>query len=144
MKKPSAKHVPLILVGLAWVVLLVVLATQQPSKRGPRNMHGRPISREIAIPMMIACTPATAAPAGSFSPMRRATIAVVERLNPSPTAKTRLSSDSVRPTVATASAPSRPTQNTSTTANSDSSTISRTIGIASSKMARLRLPVVKS
>ncbi len=64
--------------------------------------------------------------------------------NPKPTAKTRLSSDSVRPTVATASAPRRPTQKTSTTAKRDSSTISRTIGMARRKMARLRLPVVKS
>src|SRR5258707_2251325 len=94
--------------------------------------------------MTMACTPATAAPAGSFSPIRRATIAVVERLNPSPTAKTKLSRDSVRPTVAIASAPRRPTQNTSTTANRDSSTISRTMGMASRRMARLMLPVVKS
>ena len=61
--------------------------------------------------------------------MRRATIAVVDKLRPKPTANTSVSSDSVRPTVATASAPRRPTQKTSTTANSDSSTISRTIGI---------------
>ncbi len=94
--------------------------------------------------MAIACTPATAAPAGSFSPMRRATIAVVERLRPRPTANTRLSIDSVRPTVATASAPSRPTQKTSTTAKSDSRTISSTMGMASRRMARFRLPVVKS
>ena len=87
---------------------------------------------------------ATAAPSGSFSPIRRATIAVVERLSPSPMANTRLNSDSVSPTVAIASAPSRPTQNTSTTANNDSSTISSTIGIARSKIARFRLPVVKS
>ena len=71
-------------------------------------------------------------------------MAVVDRLRPRPTAKTRLSSDSVSPTVATASAPSRPTQKTSTTAKRDSSTISRTMGMASSKMARLRLPLVKS
>jgi hypothetical protein len=76
--------------------------------------------------------------------MRRATIAVVERLNPIATENTRLSMDSVSPTVATALAPRRPTQNTSTTANSDSSTISRTMGTASKKMARFRLPVVKS
>jgi hypothetical protein len=46
------------------------------------------------------------------------------------------------PTVATALAPRRPTQKTSTTAKSDSSTISRTMGMASSRMARLRLPAV--
>ncbi len=93
---------------------------------------------------MIACTPATAASSGSFSPMRRATIAVVERLSPMPIAKISSISDSVSPTVATAFAPTRPTQNTSTTANSDSSTISSTIGIAKSKIARFRLPFVKS
>src|SRR5208337_824692 len=72
------------------------------------------------------------------------TIAVVERLSPNPTAPTSVSSDSVSPTVATACAPSRLTQNTSTTANSDSSTTSSTMGMASSKMARFKLPVVKS
>src|SRR5260370_5864493 len=76
--------------------------------------------------------------------MRRATMAVVERLKPRPIAKTRLRSDSVRPTVATASAPRRPTQKTSTTAKRDSSTISITMGMARRRMARLRLPVVKS
>src|SRR2546427_3259776 len=107
-------------------------------------MHGMPTSAEPASPMAMAWTPATAAPAGSFSPMRRATIAVVERLKPRPTAKTRLRSDSVRPTVATASAPRRPTQKTSTTAKRDSRTISMTMGMASRRIARLRLPVVKS
>ncbi len=103
-----------------------------------------PTIADTPNPKKIACAPATAAPCGSFSPIRRATIAVVERLNPSPTANTRLNSDSVRPTVATASAPSRPTQKTSTTANSDSSTISSTIGMANKRIARFKLPVVKS
>ena len=76
--------------------------------------------------------------------MRRATIAVVDRLSPMPTANTRLSIDSVKPTVATAFAPSRPTHATSTTAKSDSSTISRTMGTASNKIALFRLPAVKS
>src|SRR5579875_1301875 len=53
-------------------------------------------------------------------------------------------SDSDKPMVATASAPSRATQNTSTTAKRDSSNISSTIGMASRKMARSRLPAVKS
>ena len=43
---------------------------------------------------------------------------------------------SVRPTVATESGPTRATKKTSTTANTDSSTSSRTIGIASSTIAR--------
>src|SRR6266581_1613525 len=103
-----------------------------------------PMTAEAARPMTMAWTPATAAPVGSFSPIRRATMAVVERLKPRPMAKTRLRSDSVRPTVATASAPRRPTQKTSTTAKRDSSTISMTMGMASRRIARLRLPVVKS
>ena len=45
--------------------------------------------------------------------------------------------DSVSPITATASRPSRDTQKTSTTANSDSITISSTIGTASSRTARL-------
>src|SRR5215469_1627170 len=52
----------------------------------------------------------------------------------------RASIDSVSPTVATASAPSRETQNTSTSANTDSSTI----GTASRRMARPIGPWVKS
>src|SRR5258708_1895157 len=76
--------------------------------------------------------------------MRRATMAVVERLRPKPIAMTRLRSDSVRPTVAMASAPRRPTQKTSTTAKRDSRTISMTMGMARRRIARLRLPVVKS
>ena len=43
---------------------------------------------------------------------------------------------SVSPMVATASAPTRATQNMSTTANSDSMHISSTMGIASRVMAR--------
>src|SRR6267378_6132583 len=51
---------------------------------------------------------------------------------------------SVRPTVATASAPRRDTKNTSTTANTDSSTSSSTIGIASRRIARPIGPSVYS
>ncbi len=83
-----------------------------------------------------------AAPSPSFSPMRRATIAVVDMPSPMPTAKTSVSTDSVSPTVAMAFEPSRLTQNTSTTANSDSSTISSTIGIASSRIDRFSDPAV--
>ena len=50
--------------------------------------------------------------------------------------------DSVRPTAATASGPSLATKKTSTTANSDSMTISRIMGMASMTMARLMLPWV--
>ncbi len=48
------------------------------------------------------------------------------------------------PTVATASAPSLDTQNTSTIANTDSISISRIIGTASKRMARPSEPSVKS
>jgi len=47
-----------------------------------------------------------------------------------------VSIDSVSPTVATASAPSRETQNTSATAKIDSIDISTTIGTASMMTAR--------
>src|ERR1700692_2670493 len=114
------------------------------NKFGANKKQGMPMATEMIRPRVIACTPATAAPSGSFSPMRRATIAVVDKLSPMPTAKTRLNMDSVRPTVATAFAPRRPTQKTSTTANKDSSTISSTMGTARRKMAQLRLAVVKS
>ncbi len=50
--------------------------------------------------------------------MRRATMAVVDKLRPMATENTSVNIDSVSPTVATAFAPSRPTQKTSTTANS--------------------------
>jgi hypothetical protein len=52
--------------------------------------------------------------------------------------------DSVTPTVATASDPSRETQKMSTTANSDSIDISRTIGTASMSTARPTGTFVKS
>ena len=112
------------------------------SRFGAYNPHGRPIASETINPSAIACTPATAAPSGSFSPMRRATMAVVDRLSPIATENTRLRIDSVSPTVATAFAPRRPTQKMSTTANSDSSTISSIMGTANSRMARFRLPAV--
>src|SRR5258708_17082784 len=76
--------------------------------------------------------------------MRRATMAVVERLRPKPIAMTRLRSDSVRPTVAMASAPRRTDQKTLTPAKRDCRTISMTMGMARRRIARLRLPVVKS
>ena len=52
--------------------------------------------------------------------------------------------DSVRPTVATASEPSRDTQKMSTTAKSDSIDISRTIGTARRTTALLTETCVKS
>ena len=90
----------------------------------------------IAIPRKIDCVAAMEAPPGSFSPMRRATMAVVDRLMPSAMENTSISMDSVRPTVAMAFAPRRATQNTSTKANSDSISISSTMGMASRTTAR--------
>ena len=116
----------------------------QESRRGASQKPGIPISAAREMPSRIACIPAVAAPRGSFSPVRRATIAVVDMLTPMATEKTRVSIDSVRPTVATAFAPSRVTQNTLTIANSDSINISSTIGVASSRTARLIDPSVKS
>ena len=76
--------------------------------------------------------------------MRRATTAVAPIDSPIATAYTSVSIDSVRPTVATASAPTRDTKKTSTTANTDSRTSSSTIGTASSRIARPIGPSVYS
>ncbi|HEY1221310.1 MAG TPA: hypothetical protein VGF03_20370 [Bryobacteraceae bacterium] len=58
--------------------------------------------------------------------------------------KTSTISPSVSPTAASESAPSRATQNASTTPKVDSIAISSMVGMASSAMPRLRLPSVKS
>ncbi len=71
-------------------------------------------------------------------------MAVVPMPSPIASEKTSVSSDSVSPTVATASAPSRDTKKTSQTANTDSMTISSTMGTASSTTARLNGPSVNS
>ena len=55
-----------------------------------------------------------------------------------------VSMDSVIPTVATASGPNFETKNMSTTAKMDSITISSTMGTERRKIARPRLPSVKS
>ena len=78
------------------------------------------------------------------SPMRRATKAVAPTPKPAATAYKMAIIDSVSPTVAIAPAPSRPTKNTSVTANTLSSAISNTIGTASSRIARRTDPCVKS
>ena len=90
----------------------------------------------------MACTAPLAAPSVSCSPMRRATKAVVENERPMAMANTVVKIPSVKPTVATASEPSRDTQNTSTIANKDSMIISSTMGIARSVIAVERLPSV--
>ena len=95
-----------------------------------------PSTSAAMLPRMIACTAATAARSGSFSPMRRATVAAAPMATPMASAYTMNISDSVSPTVATASAPRRPTKKMSATANTDSISISSTIGTASSTTAR--------
>ena len=95
-----------------------------------------------AAPHTIACPAAVAAASGSFSPMRRATVAVAAMLRPSAMLKTSATGPSVSPTAASESAPSRATQNASTTPNVDSIAISSMVGMASSAMPRLRLPSV--
>src|SRR5262245_33786995 len=80
----------------------------------------------------------------SFSPMRRATIAVVPIHNPIAAAKINVRSPSVTPTAATASGPKLATQKTSTMLKSDSIDISRIVGTDSKTIARLKLPCVKS
>lgn len=93
-------------------------------------------------PSVMACTAARAAPSGFFSPMRRATVAVVPIASPKASVYTMAIIDSVSATVATAAAPSFATQNMSTTAKMDSITISSTIGTASRKIARPMGPCV--
>jgi hypothetical protein len=93
---------------------------------------------------MIACAAERAASSGFPSPTLRATVAIVAMLRPSATAKMIVSIDSVKPTAASASLPSRDTQKALTMPNSDSISISSTIGTASMKMARPMLPCVKS
>jgi hypothetical protein len=64
--------------------------------------------------------------------------------NPMANENTSVNSDSVKPTVATASAPSRETKKTSQMAKTDSITISNTIGTARRITARPSGPDVKS
>ena len=105
---------------------------------------GTPMHTATRHANTIACTAAIAAPRGSFSPTRLATMAVADNVIPSAAEKTRVSIDSVSPTVATAFAPNLVTQNTSTIANNASISISNTMGVASSNTARLMEPSVKS
>ena len=63
-------------------------------------------------------------------------VAVAPIESPIATAYMVVRSDSVSPTVAIASAPSRDTKNTSHTANTLSMMVSSTIGTASTKIAR--------
>ena len=68
--------------------------------------------------------------------MRRATVAVAPMLSPMASVYSTIMSASVRPIVATAAAPSRPTKYTSATAKRLSMSISTTIGTARRRIAR--------
>ena len=118
-----------------------MLITSGDAPMTPRSVgaSSTPTTAMIAAaitPSAMPCTAASAAASGFFSPMRRATIAVTPIDNPIAAVYTSVSIDSVRPTVATALGPRCATQNTSTTANTDSMTISSTIGTASRMIAR--------
>ena len=102
--------------------------------------HRAPLT--CPIPSQIACAAALTAPAGSFSPIRRATIAVTPMERPIAMVYTIVIRDSVSATVACAYGPSRPTKNMSTTTKMLSIDISSTIGMASATTARLIEPVV--
>jgi len=118
---------------------------EPPIKLSSLGAGGNPIAANIIetiSPRAIACTAARAAPSGFFSPIRRATIAVAPIPRPIATAYIKVNIDSVRPTVATASAPRCATQKISTTAKMLSINISSTIGIARRMIERPMGPVV--
>ena len=71
---------------------------------------------------VVACIAATAAPSRSFSPTRRATIAVVDIASPMATEYTITIRASVRPTVAVAADPSLATKKTSKATSKKTST----------------------
>jgi hypothetical protein len=104
--------------------------------RGPKAIPTVPKMAATANPRRIDWIAARAAPSRSFSPIRRATTAAAPIESPIASAYITVISDSVMPTVATASGPRRPTKNTSATTNTDSISISRTIGTASRTTAR--------
>lgn len=105
------------------------------SSRRALNPPAKAMIVETMMPSASTCTAATAAPSRSFSPIRLDTVAVAPMHSAIATEYTTASIDSVRPTVATASAPSFATKKTSTTTNSDSMLISSTIGTASRSTA---------
>ena len=100
------------------------------------------MASEMTRPSTMACAAECDAASGSFSPIRRATVAVAAIEIPMAMAKRMANMDSVTPTVATARSPTFETQNMSTTAKSDSIAISRIMGMASSTMARGMEPAV--
>ena len=106
------------------------------NKSGARHTAGTPTNTAAPIPNSTACTAARAAPSPSFSPIRRATIAVVASAMPIASEYITVIRVSVTPTAAAASAPNFATKKMSTIPKRLSMHISSTIGIASSTIAR--------
>ena len=117
-------------------------APMTASRRGARVIPTTATTAATPSPRAIPCTAASEAASGRRSPMRRATTAATPIESPIAAVYTRVMIDSVRPTVATASGPSRETQKTSTTAKIDSIPISSTMGMASSTIPRPSDPAV--
>ena len=129
-------------VNIVPVVSTSLVAPIARSSAGAASAPTAPITTDAIRPSVIICTAARAAPPASRSPTRRATTAVPAIASPMAIVYTTIIIDSVRPTVATALAPSRATKNTSESANRLSMIISRTIGMARRKMERPIAPVV--
>ncbi len=95
---------------------------------------------EMTKPRTIAWTPAMAASSGSFSPVRLATMAVVDMETPSPMAITSASMDSGEANRKPPRwRPGGPPRRRRRRQKSDSSTISRTMGMASRRMAVIEI-----
>lgn len=103
-----------------------------------------PIRMDSTAVIQIACPATLAAALASFAPTRRDTIAVTASPRPTAIAYSTVIRASVMPTAAMASVPSRETKAMSTTANTDSMSISSIIGMASRPSARLIGPDVYS
>ena len=102
------------------------------------------IGSAINTPSQIDCAAVFEADSKSFSPILRATIAVVPMLIPIAAAKISVITASVTPRAARASEPSRPIKKASTTVKTDSSAISKIMGTDNRSTAFEILPLVKS
>src|SRR6266571_8578690 len=74
-------------------------APMMPRSFGARRTPATAMNAAAITPSAMPCTAASAAPAGFFSPMRRATIAVTPMDSPIAAVYTSVSIDSVSPTV---------------------------------------------
>jgi hypothetical protein len=117
-------------------------APMNTSTSGAKTAPSTPSGTEPSTPRSTACTATDAAPSGFFSPIRRATVAVAAMASPIDSANNIGITPSTRPMVAIAVSPRRLTQKPLTTANTDSSASSRTIGTASSSKERPTGPLV--